>query len=88
MNARFLLKNTFSSQRRIFPVLGYREKIIDALKPLRTDRCGVASFEYVILAACVVVVGIAVFGPGNDVSAALTGTLTAISAAIATAAGV
>ncbi|WP_453951606.1 hypothetical protein [Bradyrhizobium sp. USDA 377] len=47
-----------------------------------------ASFEYVILAVCVVVVGIAVFGPGNDVSAALTGTVTAISAAIATAAGV
>lgn len=46
------------------------------------------SFEYVILAVCIVAVVIAVFGPGNDVSAALTGALAAISNAIATASGV
>ncbi len=69
-------------------MLGYCAKIIEALKPLRADRRGVVSFEYVILAVCVVVVVIAVFGPGNDVSAALTGALAAISNAIVTASGV
>lgn len=74
--------------RKDFPVLGYCAKIIEALKRLHADRRGVASFEYVILAVCVVIVVVAVFGPGNDVSAALTGALAAISNAIVVASGV
>lgn len=66
---------------------GYCAKFIDALRPLLTDRSGVASFEYVIVAVCVVIVVLAVFSPGNQVTAALTGGLTAISAAIAAVIG-
>jgi hypothetical protein len=50
-------------------VLGYCDTIIDALKPLRADRGGTVSFEYLILAVCVVLGVIAAFGPGNDVKA-------------------
>ncbi|WP_166294202.1 hypothetical protein [Bradyrhizobium sp. 2S1] len=66
---------------------GYCKKIIDTLKPLLRDRRGVVSFEYIILAVCVVVVVIAVFSPGNDVATALTSGVIAISSAIVTAAG-
>lgn len=58
----------------------------EALKQLRADKEGVVSFEYVIVAACVVTVVIAVFngnGAGTIRGALNTG-LTAITTAIGT----
>ncbi|WP_194469386.1 hypothetical protein [Bradyrhizobium sp. CCBAU 51753] len=67
-------------------MLGYCDTIIDALRPLRADRAEAVSFEYLMLAVCVVLGVIAVFGPGNDVKALPT---TAVNAtAIANQAGV
>ncbi len=37
---------------------------VEAVKRLRTDKDGVVSFEYVIVAACVVAVVVAAFGTG------------------------
>jgi pilus assembly protein Flp/PilA len=37
-------------------------KASDLLERLRTDKDGVVSFEYVVLAACIVGVVVAVFG--------------------------
>lgn len=68
-------------------MLGYCAKISDVLEALRTDRAGVVSFEFVILAVCVVVGVAAVFGPGNNIAAALAAAVSAISTAIVTAAG-
>jgi pilus assembly protein Flp/PilA len=52
-------------ERRISPMLKYYIKTTEALKGLRDDRAGVVSFEYVIVAACVVGAVIAAFGTGS-----------------------
>jgi Flp pilus assembly pilin Flp len=41
-------------------------KIGEAVQRLRTDKDGVISFEYVVLAACIVGVVLLVFGTGNQ----------------------
>ena len=43
-------------------MLKYYIKTTEALKRLRTDKDGVVSFEYVIVAACVVAAVAAAFG--------------------------
>ena len=43
-------------------MLKYYIKTTEALKRLRTDQDGVVSFEYVIVAACIVAAVVAVFG--------------------------
>ena len=43
-------------------MLKYYIKTTEALKRLRTDKDGVVSFEYVIVAACIVAAVVAVFG--------------------------
>jgi pilus assembly protein Flp/PilA len=43
-------------------MLTYYIKTTEALKRLRTDHDGVVSFEYVIVAACIVAIVVAVFG--------------------------
>ena len=45
-------------------MLKYYVKTTEALKRLRTDKDGVVSFEYVIVAACVVGAVAAAFGTG------------------------
>jgi len=40
-------------------------KLTEALKGLRADKDGVVSFEYVIVAACIVVAVAAAFGAGG-----------------------
>ena len=45
-------------------MLKYYVKTTEALKRLRTDKDGVVSFEYVIVAACVVAAVVAAFGTG------------------------
>ena len=46
-------------------MLKYYIKTTEALKRLRTDKDGVVSFEYVIVAACIVAVVAAAFGSGG-----------------------
>ena len=42
-------------------MLKYYVSTTEALKRLRADQDGVVSFEYIVLAACIVVIVIAVF---------------------------
>jgi Flp pilus assembly pilin Flp len=66
-------------------MLKYYIKATEALKNLRKDQAGVVSFEYVIVAACVVVAVIAVFsGTGEGtITGALTAGLGKITSAMA-----
>ena len=47
-------------------MLKYYIKTTEALKRLRTDKDGVVSFEYMIVAACIVAAVVAAFGTGAD----------------------
>ena len=47
-------------------------KATEALHTLRTNKKGVVSFEYIIVAACIVAVVIAVFKTDTSIKAALT----------------
>jgi hypothetical protein len=66
------------------PMLKYYVKTTEALKSLRTDKDGVVSFEYVIVAACVVSAVVAAFGTGaaGNIGKALTNAINAIIAQI------
>ena len=68
----------------------YFIETIGALKRLPTDKNGVVSFEYVLVAACVVGGVGAAFGSNAkaSISSALTNVLNLISTAINTALGV
>ncbi|QHO75418.1 hypothetical protein ACH79_24890 [Bradyrhizobium sp. CCBAU 051011] len=70
-------------------MLRYRVESTDALKRLRTDKDGVVSFEYVMVAACVVGAVSAAFGTsaGGAAATTLTSGISTISAAISTAVG-
>ncbi|TYL70873.1 hypothetical protein [Bradyrhizobium cytisi] len=63
-------------------------KTTEALKQLRTDSNGVVSFEYVIVAACIVGAVAAAFGTtgAGGIQAALTAAITKITAAVTAAA--
>jgi pilus assembly protein Flp/PilA len=65
-------------------MLKYYFKTSEALKQLRADTRGVVSFEYVIVAACVVAAVIAAFGPGatGTIFTSLSGALNKITTAI------
>ena len=60
---------------------------VEAVKRLSTDKDGVVSFEYVIVAACVVGAVAAAFGTGatGGIGAALTTGITAVTTAFTTA---
>jgi pilus assembly protein Flp/PilA len=68
-------------------MLRYYVKATEALKRLRTDKDGVVSFEYIIVAFCIVAAVAAVFGATNTtgVSAALNTALGHVLAAFSTA---
>ena len=55
-------------------MLKYYTETKEALKRLRTDHDGVVSFEYIIVATCIIIVVIAVYnGTGaNSISGALS----------------
>ena len=55
-------------------MLKYYIKTTEALKRLRTDKDGMVSFEYVIVALCIVLTVAAVFGTsaGGQIGQALT----------------
>jgi pilus assembly protein Flp/PilA len=63
-------------------MLKYYIKTTEALNRLRTDKDGVVSFEYVIVAACVVFAVALAFGTtqGGAIKDALTNALTGIVA--------
>ena len=46
-------------------MLRYYVKTTEALKRLRTDQDGVVSFEYIIVAVCIIAAVIAAFGTDN-----------------------
>ena len=68
-------------------MLKYYIKITEALKNLRTDQAGVVSVEYIIVAACIIGAVAAAFGTGagGAIATALTGGITAITAAFTAA---
>ena len=68
-------------------MLNYYIKTAEALKNLRTDQNGVVSFEYIIVAACIIGAVAAAFGTGagGAIATALSGGITAITAAFTAA---
>jgi pilus assembly protein Flp/PilA len=64
-------------------------KATEALKSLRADQAGVVSFEYVIVAACIVAAVAAAFGTGGTgpIVEALTDAISAIAAKVTAAVG-
>jgi Flp pilus assembly pilin Flp len=68
-------------------MLKFYVKATEALKNLRADQHGVVSFEYIIVAACIIGAVAAAFGTGANgaIGTALTGGITAISAAFTAA---
>jgi pilus assembly protein Flp/PilA len=69
-------------------MLNYYVITTEALKRLRTDQDGVVSFEYVIVAACIVGAVAAAFGTGagGGIATALTAAIANITAAVTAAA--
>ncbi|WP_347339172.1 Flp family type IVb pilin [Bradyrhizobium paxllaeri] len=74
-------------ERRISPMLKYYVKTTEALKRLRTDQDGVVSFEYIIVAVCIIGAVSAVFGvgAGGAIGQSLTAGITAITNAFTAA---
>jgi pilus assembly protein Flp/PilA len=62
-------------------------KASDLLERLRTDKDGVVSFEYIIVAACIIGAVAAAFGTGagGAIGKALSGGITAITGAFTAA---
>ena len=69
-------------------MLKYYIKTTEALNRLRTDNDGVVSFEYVIVAACIVAAVAAAFGNSatTGIGAALTTAIGKVTAAVTAAA--
>jgi hypothetical protein len=65
-------------------MLKYYIKTREALYRLRTDKDGMVSFEYVIVALCIVLTVAAVFGTdaGGQIGKALSGGITKITNAM------
>jgi Flp pilus assembly pilin Flp len=65
-------------------IVNYFIKTTEALKRLRADHNGLASFEYIIVATCIVIVVIAVYSGagGNSISGALSSGFAKIGAAM------
>jgi pilus assembly protein Flp/PilA len=63
----------------------YYVRTTEALKRLRRDQDGVVSFEYVIVAACIIAVVAVAFGNTGPLVGALTAGLTAIGGALTAA---
>jgi Flp pilus assembly pilin Flp len=57
-------------------------KATEALRDMRANKKGVVSFEYIIVAACIVTVVIAVFKTDNSIKTALTDGIAKISTAM------
>jgi pilus assembly protein Flp/PilA len=70
-------------------MLKFYIKATETLKNLRADTAGVVSFEYVIVAACVVAAVGAAFGLGGTgpISAALSSAISSIASKVSNAVG-
>ena len=68
-------------------MLKYYIKTTETLRRLRTDKDGVVSFEYVIVAACIIAVVSLGFGTGGPLQTALTTAITTIGTKLTTAVG-
>ena len=68
-------------------MLKYYVRTTEALKRLSADQDGVVSFEYLIVAACIIAVVSLAFGPGGPLQGALSAGLNAVSAALVAAGG-
>ena len=68
-------------------MLKYYVKTTEAFKRLRADQDGVVSFEYIIVAVCIIGAVSAVFGigAGGAIGTALTGGISAITTAFTAA---
>jgi pilus assembly protein Flp/PilA len=68
-------------------MLKFYVKAREAVERLRTDEDGVVSFEYVIVAACIIGAVVAAFGTGQGgaIATALTTGITAIVTQFTTA---
>ncbi|WP_371424837.1 hypothetical protein [Tardiphaga sp.] len=68
-------------------MLQYYRKATEALKNLHTDEGGVVSFEYIIVAACIIGAVAAAFGTGatGAIGTALSGGITAVTTAFTAA---
>ena len=68
-------------------MLKFYVKANDLLERLRSDKDGVVSFEYVIVAACIVAAVAAAFGTGttSGIGLVLKNAITAIGTAVSTA---
>ena len=66
-------------------MLKYYIRTAEALKGLRADEDGVVSFEYLIVAACIIAVVSLAFGAGGPLSTAIGTAIAAISTALTTA---
>jgi Flp pilus assembly pilin Flp len=60
-------------------------KAIAPLTQLRTDRDGVVSFEYLIVAACIIAIVSLAFGAGGPLLPAINSAISMISTALTTA---
>jgi pilus assembly protein Flp/PilA len=76
-----------SRNKGISPMLKYYIKTTEAFKRLRTDNDGVVSFEYIIVAACIIGAVAAAFGTGANgaIGTALAGGITKITTAFTAA---
>ncbi len=74
------VRNLSSCKKEIPLMLKYYIKASDLLERLRADKDGVVSFEYVIVAACVVAAVVAAFGTtsSGSITTALTNAIAAI----------
>jgi pilus assembly protein Flp/PilA len=70
-------------------MLKFYVKTTEALKNLRSDAAGVVSFEYVIVAACIVAAVAAAFGTDatTGIGAALSTAITAITTKVTSVTG-
>lgn len=70
-------------------MLMYYIKTTEALKRLRDNEDGVVSFEYVIVAACIVAAVAAAFGSGGTgpIFTALSGAISGIASKVTAAVG-
>ncbi|WP_346276409.1 hypothetical protein [Bradyrhizobium sp. IC3123] len=81
------MSEKFHLERRDSSMLHHFIETKEALKRLRTDQDGVVSFEYIIVAVCIIGAVSAVFGvgAGGAIGTALTGGITAITTAFTAA---
>jgi Flp pilus assembly pilin Flp len=78
------LQNSLSVEG-ILPMWKYYIKSSEGLKRLRADQDGVVSFEYLIVAACIIALVSVAFGTSGPLATAINTAISAIATALTTA---